>query len=644
MRQENYLRRIAWLFILFTVGLFVISLRLLYLQVIMRAEFHSEAALQRTHTVNVSALRGAIYDAKGLPLAVSVKSTGVYAWSSEIEDKEAFAELLAHYIDLDAGTIVERLKRHNGAVWLQYYLTPQQKTALQELGLPGLYFSETYQRSYPNGTMAAHILGIVGVDNQGLEGLEWYYDRELRGSAGMVQVEKDTGSRVIPDGLMRYVAPRNGFDLVLTIDAILQHIAEKELRQAVLDSQSRAGTIIISEPSTGKILAAAVYPEFDPNYFNQTSQAARRNPVFTAQYEPGSTFKVFTMAIALEEGLVALDSPFIDPGYARIGGITVRCHKSGGHGSITAADALVQSCNPVFALLGSEYIGGTLMYRYLSAFGFGSKSGIDFPGEITGTLPRAGTIAGEAARWATIGFGQGVAVTPIQLINAVNVIANGGTLYRPYLVSELRHPDGKESKTFTPQVIRQVISEETAASVANLMMEVVDRGTGHNGAVAGYAIAGKTGTAEVAVSGGYGQERIASFVGFGPVEDPRISVLVILDEPQTSSKYGSVLAAPVFQRVMSQALKYLQVNTRKSELASLEIPLYSLDREKRDLKEITGVPNVIGRSMRDGAIILSEAGFRVEIRGTGVIYQQEPIEGTVIPTGEVVTIYCSVVE
>lgn len=605
--------------------------------------YSSEAAQQRTRSITVPAQRGTVYDAKGLPLAVTVKSVGIYAWSSEIEDKEAFATTLAQYIDLDAETIFERLQRYSGAVWLQYHLTPQQANALKELRLPGLYFTDTHRRSYPNGNLAAHVLGIVGVDNYGLEGLELYYDQELSGTPGILQVEKDTGSRKIPDGLSRYIAPDDGLDLVLSIDAILQHIAEKELRQAVLESESRSGIVVISEPHTGKLLAVAVWPEFDPNHFGETSAAVRRNPVFTSQYEPGSTFKIFTLAIALEEGLVALDTPFSCSGSIRIGGITVRCHRTWGHGELTVAEALVQSCNPVFALLGSQYVGGHIMYEYLSAFGFGSRTGVDFPGEISGTLPRAGSIAGEASRWATIGFGQGVAVTPIQLIAAVNAIANGGTLYRPYLVTEVRHPATGQVKTIEPQAVRQVISPETAAMVTNLMFEVVERGTGTSAAVLGYALAGKTGTAQVPEPGGYGDERVASFVGFGPVEDPQLSVLVILNEPQTANKYGGVLAAPVFQRVMSQALNYLKINTKETSPVTTEIPLYALD-SRREVKTVNGVPSVVGLSMRDGALLLSQEGFRVVIKGSGVVYQQEPAAGTIIPPGEMVTIYCSVIE
>jgi len=494
---------------------------------------------------------------------MSIGADAVYAIPARVGDPQQTAQLLAPCLSLPAEEIAAKLQNAaSGSVWLARKLTPEQAEAVRSLRLPGIYLVERPQRYYPNGTLAAHVLGITGIDNQGLEGLEYYYDEYLRGIPGRLAAESDAAARLIPGGDATYQPPVDGYDLVLTLDSVIQHVAETQIRQAVESTRSEQGVVLVMDPSTGEILACAVYPTFDPNNYAAYSVARRRNIAITDQYEPGSTFKFVTAAAALELGVASESRTFYSGSYWQVDGGTIRNWDGRGAGNITFRQALERSDNIVFAQVAVE-MGPERFYPVIRAFGFGSRLGVDFPGEGRGTVVAPGEVRyGEKIRWANIGFGQGVAVTPLQLITAISAVANDGVVMRPRFVKEIRDSQGRLIEAFEPEPLGRAIGEAAAKRLQNLLRSVVANGSGSQAEVPGYYSAGKTGTAEVPERGGYGDERISSFVGYAPADNPVLAALVILYKPQTETRYGSVLAAPVFREVMEQSLSYLGVERR----------------------------------------------------------------------------------
>lgn len=688
-------RRIASLFMIF-VGVFaILGIRLLYLEVIRNQYYLALALDQRMRPIPLLASRGDILDRNQNKLAVSMSTDAVYATPIEIKDMEQVVATLAPLLDLEPEWLRERLSRQQAMVWLKLKVDPETARQVIELGLPGVGVTDRPQRFYPQGSLAAQTLGFAGMDNQGLEGLEAYYDRYLRGNPGMIVRERDARGRSIPGGSERRLAPQDGYDLVLALDQVVQYVAERHLQKAVIETQSEFGIAVFVDPQTGEILANAVYPTFDPNNYASVTADTWRNRAFTDQYEPGSIFKVITGASALEANVTRLDEVFVDPiRLVRWGG-TVSCWRSQGHGAQTLVEATENSCNPVFAILAADRLGPKTFYRYASAFGFGSRTGVDFPGEARGLLPRPGeTKHGELLQWANIGFGQGVAVSPIQMAMAVGAIANGGRLMRPHLAKEIRDKSGKLVKAFEPEVVRRVLSEQTAQDFAKVMRSVVVNGSGSRADVPGFRVAGKTGTAEMpSPSGGYSNDRIASFVGFAPVDDPQIAGVVMLVKIGVRPAYGGTWAAPVFAAVVEEVLEYMGVE-RRADPESLQkaapdhafVPNvqslalsdatrmlaaaglravtdgstsgyveHQMPRPGVEVKrgsnvhlslypegngvETVRIPDAVGRTLRDVSVLLGQAGLRLRIEGVGEqAYAQEPKAGSYARKGDVVTV------
>ncbi|MGI6558463.1 MAG: penicillin-binding protein [Limnochordia bacterium] len=641
-------RRIACLGVFLCLAVVLVIARLFYLQIYRTDAFHDKALGQRLRSVPVDAHRGTIYDRNMNELAVTVSSTAIEAHLMEIKDPEKTAEGLAQVLDRDKTELKRLLARPGVRTWVARGLDGKTARAIEEMNLDGIRLVQRPHRIYPNGKLAAHLLGIVGVDNQGLEGLEYALDPLLAGVAGRALVETDAVGRYIPGGVQRNVSPQDGESVVLTIDKVIQYIAERELARAVEETGSRRGVLLVMDPKTGEVLALAVYPFFDPNHYWDYGKEVRRCVACVDQYEPGSTMKIFVTAAALEEGLVTADMPVDDPGQIRIGGITVRCWRPSGHGKQTFQEALGNSCNPVFAQIAVDKLGPQRMYRYLSAFGFGSRLGIDFPGEASGLLPAPNPSRwGERARWATIGFGQGIAVTPLQLLTATAAIANGGLLMRPYLVRQVLNNQGKVVEERGPEPIRQVISPETAAEVNRLLRSVVADGSGRMADIPGYPVAGKTGTAEVpSPRGGYGSERIASFVGYAPFDEPRLAALVVLYEPQTEIRYGSTLAGPVFSRAVGDMLKYLGASPRGTIGRERGKPA-SAAKSREEVAIVAGeyngeevvVPSLKGLTLRDAVGVLGSLGLAIDIKGSGFVVKQEPAPGTLLSGKGTVTVW-----
>jgi len=621
-------KRIAVVFLAVMVCLIVLLLRLGYLQLVQNRWYQQRALSQRMRPVPVDAKRGVIYDRNLQKLAVSVSADAVYAVPAEVEDPTATAQALAPLLNMTPAELEEKLTRKQATVWIARKLDTDTARAIRALDLPGIGLVERPQRYYPHGQLAAHVLGIAGIDNQGLEGLEFYYDEYLRGEPGRVIVERDAAGREIPDGVRRFVPPVDGVNLVLTIDYVIQYAAERELARAVKETGSDRGVFIAMDPKTGEILAMAVYPSFDPNNYSSYPTENRRNIAVVDQYEPGSTFKIVTASAALDLGVVTPTTGFYDPGHIKIGGVTVRCWRAGGHGALNFTQAVESSCNPVFAELGAERLGGQRFYEYIQRFGFGEKTGIDFPGEAKGMVPVPGKIQfGETARWANVGFGQGIGATPLQMLVAMATIANGGVRVTPHFLKGILDHNGRLIQEYEATQTR-VLKEETAAQMVQILRSVVVNGSGSRAEIPGYRVAGKTGTAQVAEGGRYTERRISSFVGFAPADDPRIAAIVVLYYPKGET-YGGVIAAPVFKEIIEDALERMGVPRRQEPAPRSQANVFQ--------RQNVRVPNVLNFPRQEAESILRQVGLRYQFSGEGsIVFEQVPAPGTEVPWGTVV--------
>jgi len=504
-----------------------------------------------------------------------------------------------------------------------------------------VHFIKEHKRYYPNGELAAQLIGFTGLDPHGLEGLELKYDADILGEGGFLVIERDNRGHGIGAGDPLVNRGRYGASLHLTIDKNIQYIAEKELEAAVRQQRARAGTVVVLEPHTGKILAMASQPDFNPNSFARFGPANYRNRAIADSYEPGSTLKVFLAAAALNEQLFKPgDRIDCEKGVYRVGGKTIHDHHP--YGRLTLPEVIKFSSN-----IGAAKIGKKLererFYRYLTDFGFGDITGIELPGESRGLLR-------SPDEWfevdlAAISFGQGLTVTPLQLATATAAIANGGYLMRPYLVEQIDDGNGQVLRKVSPKVQRQVVSSEVAERVAKMMIGTTDDdGTGTLAAVAGYQVAGKTGTAQKVdpVTGGYSvDKRLSSFVGFVPAEDPKLVILVMVDEPQEKT-YGGLVAAPVFARIAAQALTQLQVpptlqvqRDRERPLPEIaEIPplqpvVYNEVEESGQRR----MPGLIGMSFRQVLQTMEKTRLNIRLKGSGRVVAQSPPPGKNIPYG-----------
>jgi stage V sporulation protein D (sporulation-specific penicillin-binding protein) len=685
-------KRVGSLFLMWAIVTFFLMGRLFWVQVAKNEHYRKLALDQRLYPVPVDARRGTIRDAKGRELAVSVSADAVYAIPADIDDPLATAKQVSKILGLDVEAVRKKLSEPQATVWIDRRVDPEKAAALRKLNLRGIGFAERGQRFYPKDRLASHVLGIVGIDNQGLEGIEVQYDSLLQGTRGQVRSERDATGKEIPGGITQFIPPVDGNDLYLTIDEVIQYIVERELDKGMAELKAKRGMILAMDPKTGAVLAMASRPAYNPNRYFEEPDSLRRNPIVSDTYEPGSTFKIVTAAAALEERVVRPDDTFFDPGFIKVGDRYVRCWLAGGHGSQTFVEATENSCNVVFATLGAR-LGQERFYRYIQAFGFGSSLGIDYPGEATGLLQRPKNVG--PVELANIAFGQGISVTPIQLLSALCAIANGGTLMRPQLVSKIVDPDGFIVKEFQKDPIRQVISKETSKELSLILESVIVNGSGFRAKIPGYRVAGKTGTAEKPEAGRYSEKRVASFLGFAPVEDPRIAIIVIWDEPDVGISYGGVVAAPVFQGVLKDVLRYMEIppsmppqtEERAPESRQVIVPnlvgrnsddasrllvaqfglnvstkgtgarvvhqtpspeakvprgttviLYLDEPESYNVEGEVIVPNVIGKTMKDVAVILSDLGLRMEAEGTGVAKSSQPQHGTSVKRGTIVQV------
>jgi cell division protein FtsI (penicillin-binding protein 3) len=551
-----------------------ISWRLLDLQIRDADTYRERAARQQRSEVVLNPKRGTIYDARGRTMAVSVETRTLYAETAKVADPAALAATIAPLVGRSEERI-EALLQKSGHVPLARKLDRDLADGIDLSAFPGLYFLAESKREYPMGSLMAHVLGFVGTDRS-LAGLELRYDDEVAGEAVRRHVLRDGQQRlVVVAGSLG--EPKAGADLHLTIDATIQHLAERVLRETIEAWKARAGNVVILAPEDSAVLAMASYPAFDPNQFGDFGPDERRNRAIQDSYEPGSTFKTITAAGAFERQVVHADQIMdCGNGFIRVGKARIRDHKP--FPELTFRTAIAKSSN-VCAIKAGQLVGGGTLQDLITRFGFGAATGIDVGGEHPGIVPlRVWDI--ETTAYAS--FGHGLAVTPLQLANAYAAIANGGTWNQPYIVRALER-EGETVDVRPTARSRRVISKSTAYQVIRLLEEVVVSGTGRKAAIAGYRVAGKTGTAEKSDSGGYSETgRVAGFVGIAPARAPRLVCLVMIDEPTVATGGGEV-AAPAFQRIVSEALFYLGATPSRQPMGWSQ-PVWLLPAEPPEVK------------------------------------------------------------
>jgi cell division protein FtsI (penicillin-binding protein 3) len=569
-KEKKYLRfRVVTIGIFFGLFLGVICAKAAYLQIYRGSWLSQLAADQYEASVRTSGKRGTIYDRKMSELAVSIQVTSIAAYPARIGDPAKTAAALAKPLHLDRSSLQRSFRSKKTFVWVKRQATPREVEKIKALNLGGIGFVPEYNRFYPKKTLAAQVIGFTGIDGAGLEGLEHFYDRSLKGAETEYTCLRDAlGKRFVSNGTN--MQDFSGKNLILTIDQTVQFIAERTLEDTVTEFDADSGIAIVMEPKSGALLAIAQYPFFNPNAYREFKSANWRNRAITDSIEPGSTLKIFSATAAIASGYSSPNTIFFcENGAYRIGRKTVRDVSA--HGWLSLQQIVKYSSN-IGAIKISEIVGAKHLFNTLRDFGFGAKTGIDCPGETPGSLSnyRHWTRMDTSA----ISFGHGMAASPLQLVTAVSAIANNGVLMKPYLVAAVTDQNNQTVQSFAPHVVRRVVSESNARKISAILKTVVaEGGTGTKAALQGFSVGGKTGTAKkIGPDGTYSDDDyIASFVGFTPVDNPAITVLVIINEPR-KQYYGGVVAAPAFRRIAQETLNYLNVHPdiQDGQLAAAE--------------------------------------------------------------------------
>lgn len=657
---KKMLKRMLTILVIFLFCFVPVAANLIKIQLVEYDFYQKKAISQQTRDKVVTPKRGTIYDRNKKSLAVSATVQTVYIQPNGIKDEKQKQLLIKEFskiIDVEESFMEERIAKNN------YYQTVKRKIEadmekevrafIKEHKLYNcVALTEDTKRYYPYGNFASHVIGFTNIDGAGITGIEKQYDEYLTGTPGRIISAKDRKGNEMPFKHEKYEEAKDGYSVVLTVDEAIQHFTEKHLENAVIESKvENRGCAVVMDVETGDILAMATKPDFDlntpyeikdPILLKQLSEVTNeeykklksnlrndmwRNKAVVDTYEPGSPFKTFTCAMALDEGVAKINDTFYCNGYRQIADRTIHCWKREGHGSEDFAHGLMNSCNPVMMDL-SQKIGKENFMKYAEAFGFLDKTGIDLPGEANSIFHSIENIG--PVQLAVSAFGQTIKVTPIQLITAYASIANDGKLVKPKMVKEIIDSDGNTVKTFDTEVLRQTVSKDTANSLCSILERVVTEGTGKNAYIKGYRIGGKTGTSEkIDDKNDKGEidKRIASFIGLAPADDPKIAVLVLLDEPNVENKNGSVVAAPVVAQIMNDVLPYLGIEQQFS-------------KEEQETMDVV-IPNLTGYTVTKAQTELRKRGINGKIEGdeTGKVTAQIPKAGTKMPKDGTMILY-----
>lgn len=641
---KNWLKfRIVFVLFIFLVFFIALLSRAFQLQILSGQKLKIMAQKQQTTTLQLQPERGVIFDRNGEKLAASVLTDSVCADPSKIADPIRASRQISDILHLDKDAVFKKISEPKSFCWLARRISPEQATNVGNANIDGLVLVKEPKRFYPNGELAAHMLGFVGADATGLEGIEKKYNDVLKGKPVKLAWARDAkGKKLFLRAEQSETKKDENINLVLTIDSRIQYLAETHLKEAVLDKGAKGGLAIVMDPKTGEILALANEGRFNPNNVEGLNPDRWRNRVITDCFDPGSTFKPFLVAAALEEKAIKeTDRFFCEYGAYKIADRTIHEANHGRHGVLTVPEILKYSSNIGSAKIGQK-LGKEKFHDYIEHFGFGSKTGIDLPGETSGLLR-------PAQKWtkvdaATIAFGQGISVTAIQLISALSAIANNGVLMKPYIVRGFSDKDNRPIKMYTPTVVRKVVSPATAKKLTRMLTEVVGAmdGTGKNARLVNVDVAGKTGTSQKFdfARGVYSSERVrTSFMGFFPADDPQVSILVILDEPQRD-KWGGVASAPVFKKIAEQILNCFKTNIREAPVYDQEksnkVQLVSTQRtlgpENASGNDESVMPDFTNLTIREALRKAKARSIELKISGNGWASGQYPKAGS--PLGE----------
>lgn len=623
-------RRMVTVFLFALLMLVIILIRLMYVQFIDGPLLTDKAEQSWTRDIRYEAKRGKILDHKDQVLVDNVSAPTVMVVPRQIDNKQETAVLLAAVLEVDDKLILNYLEQETSIVRFSEgrKMSDKQAIAIQQLNLDGVYLAEDSKRYYPHETLLSHVLGFSGIDNQGLVGLELYHDENLSGTAGRLSFFSDAKGRRLPDLSDTYQEPIDGYDLKLTIDLDVQKIIERELDIAEATYNPDGAWALAVNPKNGKVLGMSSRPTFHPNNYQDVDpDIYNRNHPIWSTYEPGSTFKIITLAAALEEDIIDLENDhYHDHGHIEVGGARLRCWKSGGHGRQTYLEVVQNSCNPGFVSIGQQ-LEVDLMFDYIEAFGFGKKTNVDLAGEASGILFRREQVG--PIELGTTAFGQGISVTPIQQVMGVSAAINGGTLYQPYIVDSWVDPyTGTVIEQNEPIIKGQVISEQTSKLVSEALESVVAEGTGRGAYVDGYRVGGKTGTAQkVGTDGRYlTNNHIVAFIGFAPADDPEIVVYVAVDNPKNTSQFGGVVAAPIVGNIIADSLPMMGIERRTD----------GMDREHRWPEQpLVEVPDLVGLTEKDLLEYYTQLGIESVGAGSKII-EQAPPAGTKVPMGDTI--------
>ena len=659
--------RIRVMVIILLGMMMVVVLRYGYLQLVMGEELSERMRYQVGQEYSIQSPRGSILDRNGRELAVSTMTKSLFVDPNHVEDPQKIAEDLSPLIDKPVEDILDDIDVGGGFVWVKRRMENSQYEAVRKLIREKGYhtclgFRDEAKRFYPSDVLAANVIGFVGTDDIGLDGVEQTFDQYIKGEVTELSLVTDTHARPILDSifLRRKYSGEYCKTIQLTIDAAAQFIVEQELDKAMASTDPKSITCIVMDPKTGEIIAMASRPSYNPNRFLDYDPEVWKNRSVSFIYEPGSTFKAVVAGAALQEGIVTPNQIFVDPGYVMVSGRRIQNWNGESFGTVTFIDVVKSSLNTCFAQVGLR-LGSEKLMEYAKIFGFGEQTGIELPGEESGILFDPEEMRDSDI--ATTAIGQSIAVTPLQLVRAMAAIANDGILLKPHILKSIRNADGTIYLETHKEEIRRTIESATDKTLVSLLEQVVATGGGRKAAVKGYRIAGKTGTAQKISDTGVGYSEgsyIASFCGFAPVEDPRITVLVMIDEP-AGNFYGGQIAAPVAGSIFSQLLRYMHVEPTNEEIANIEYedevegeaaPQIRKPSDRKTIAEQEAenidvpegdvlVPNFIGKSIREVSALAQEKNLRLKTEGSGWADSQSIAPNTIVETNTQITVYFS---